>query len=91
MLSEDPPSSQLGGSSVQHQSTHDAVMGTLSHTGRIHVWAMLQGPESFRTILCGTILLRSPEGATETSLSTGHLQTVVPPNVAVDRNAPAAR
>ena len=25
------------------------------------------------------------------SVSTGHLQTVVPPNVAVDRNAPAAR
>ena len=80
---------------LQPRSTHDGGGLTPCHAGRVHVWARLEGSESFRTVLCGTNFLSSPEGATEISLptylSTGHLQTVVPPNVAVDRNAPAAR
>ena len=52
---------------------------------------MLQGPESFRKILRGTIFLSSPKGATETSRQHRTPPNYSTTNVAVDRNAPAAR
>ena len=63
---------------------------TPTHSGRRHVWAMLQGSESFRKILRGTIFIVTQRCFVSVS------QHRTPPNcsttnVAVDRNAPAAR
>ena len=49
---------------LQPRSTDDAVMGTLPHAAGEEFCPMLQRPESFRTILCGTIFLSSVKVAT---------------------------
>ena len=75
---------------LQPKSTHDAGLATIPHAAGEEFYPIFHRPESFRTILCVTIFLSSVKVATG---SRRGLDTLIcsTPNVAVDRNTPAAR
>ena len=49
---------------LQPKSTHDAGLSSIPHAAGEEISPMFHRPESFRTILCGTIFLSSVKVAT---------------------------